>query len=33
MESNLVISSVENEVHVHKWMQLYISVCLGNILY
>ena len=25
--------SVENEVHVHEWMQLFISGCLGNILY
>ena len=27
------VSSVENEVHVHEWMQLFISGCLGNILY
>ena len=24
--------SVENEVHVHEWMQLFISGCHGNIL-
>ena len=35
-EDNGMISwnfSVENEVHVHEWMQLFISGCLGNILY
>ena len=33
MERNLGISSVDNEVYVHEWMQLFISGCFGNILY
>ena len=33
MECNLELSLVENEVHVYEWMKLFISGCLGNILY
>ena len=27
------ISSVESEVHVHEWMQLFLSGCISSVLY